>query len=326
MRPSHVTFLVLIHTVVVSCGSPSGPESGFGDSTEIQACATPADATAPADVVLTVQDATISWAPGVHFQAWTYDGDVPGPVLRLSLGETSRVKLINESPRPASLHFHGVSYAASDDGSPEHPQSMVNPGCAHVYTITADEPGVWPFHSHRNPREEMAKGLYGAVIVPPTDELPADHEYVIFLGQLGLEEEEGDENNARKPDFAMTINGRPYARAEVIELMGDRYVATRDATAMAEVGDRLRWRVLNVSPDEPHTFHLHGHRWCDRDTVMNENGNCPAGSLPVDNVALLPAQGVSLEFVEDNPGTWMYHCHITDHVDDGMFAFYDVNP
>jgi FtsP/CotA-like multicopper oxidase with cupredoxin domain len=60
--------------------------------------------------------------------------------------------------------------------------------------------------------------------------------------------------------------------------------------------------------------------------VPDAAGTCPAGSLPSDNVDLLPAQGTSFEFVEDNAGSWMLHCHIVDHVVDGMFAFYEVAP
>lgn len=287
-------------------------------------CTTPEDTDAPADVTITAQDAAIMPGDGTTFGAWTYDGDVPGPVLRMAVGETLRVKLVNQSPRTTSLHFHGVRYSAVDDGSPEHPESMVGPGCAHVYTITAVQPGVWPYHGHRDPRTEMAFGLYGAVIVPDPAETPADHEYVVFAGQLGIEGEGGDEEGSESP-FFMTLNGRAYGGAEVIELENGRYVVTDQEMADAKVGDRVRWRVVAVSPDDPHTFHLHGHRWCDG-APAGADGTCPDGHPPIDNVSLFPAQGVSLEYVEDDPGDWMYHCHIVDHVNDGMFAMYHVEP
>ncbi|MCC7536904.1 MAG: multicopper oxidase domain-containing protein [Deltaproteobacteria bacterium] len=122
----------------------------------------------------------------------------------------------------------------------------------------------------------------------------------------------------------MTINGRANGRAEVIELDQSTYAVTSGRDAHATVGQRVRWRVLNLSPDDPHTFHLHGHAWCDRASIQT-NGTCPAGSLPIDNVDLLPAQGVTFDFVEQHPGRWMYHCHIVDHVTDGMVAFYTVD-
>ena len=300
-------------------------------------CTTPADLAASADVEIGAQDAVLN-IDGARFHAWTYGGDVPGPVLRMDVGDTRTIKLVNDSPRPASLHFHGVSYSASDDGSPEHPESIVNPGCAHIYTVTATEPGVWPFHSHLDPRTEMAQGLVGAIVVPDPAELPADHEYVVFLGQLGLEgegEEEGEGGEEEEESggpagipqpFFMVVNGRPNGDALVIEWDGLAYSMTSGVDAQAQVGDRVRWRVLSVSPDDMHTFHLHGHRWCDRGGVMDVFGNCPAGTLPADNVGLFPAQGISLEYVEDAPGDWMYHCHIVDHVVDGMWAMYHVDP
>ncbi len=292
-------------------------------------CATPADEAAAADITMTAQDAVIEAAPGVFFHAWTYDGDVPGPVLRIPLGETRTIKLRNDSPRPASLHFHGVSYAETDDGTSEHPESIVNPGCAHIYTVEAVQPGVWPYHSHVEPRSEMAMGLHGAIVVPDPAEAAADHEYFVYLGQLGLEEgEEGGEEEeegegAGGEVFYMTINGRP-GTAQVIELQGSSYVVS-EGMADAQVGDLVRWRVVSVSPDDVHTFHLHGHRWCDRGGVM-VGGECPAGTLPTDNEDIFPAQGITFEFVEDAPGHWMMHCHIVDHVIDGMMAMYHVDP
>lgn len=286
------------------------------------ACTTPTDDSAAADVTITAKDATLDVGDGKHFDAWTYDGDVPGPVLHMNVGETKRVKLVNHSPRAASLHFHGVTYAASDDGTPDHEESVVYPNCAHVYTIKAEAPGAWPYHSHVDSREEMAHGQYGAVIVSAPNEVHADEEYVAFMGQLGIEDASSEEG-AEAP-FFMTINGRPNGHATVIRRDGERYVMTSAGNASAALGEHVRWRVLDVSPDDPHTFHVHGHRWCDRGGLPDPSGMCPNGGLYADNVALLPAQGVTVEWMEASLGEWMVHCHILDHVGDGMFAFYDV--
>jgi FtsP/CotA-like multicopper oxidase with cupredoxin domain len=206
-----------------------------------------------------------------------------------------------------------VAYSNADDGS----ENLVDPGCTHVYTISAVAAGVWPFHSHRDSRDELARGLYGAVIVPDAGEAPATHEFVSFLGQLGIESETAapatdEEGGGAASHFYMTINGRPgtTSHPRLIELNNGEYQPS-EGEAHAKVGDQVRWRVLNVSPDDEHTFHLHGHRW---------------GNPAIDDVALAPAQGTSLEFVEDAPGRWMYHCHVLDHVNDGMFAFYNVDP
>lgn len=311
------TPIFLFFASVVSCGCQTVAPK---DETPHE-CTSPGDEKASADVTITAKDVTLDVGDGKSFEAWTYDGDVPGPVLRMVVGQTKRVMLINQSPRPASLHFHGVTYAVTDDGTPDQPKSIVYPGCAHVYTITAEAPGAWPYHGHVDSREEMAHGLYGAVIVSTPTEPPVDRELVAFLGQLGIE---GGAEEEEEAAFFMTINGRPNGHASVIQRAGDRYVAS-PGMASAAVGESVRWRVINASPDEPHTFHLHGHRWCDRGGLIDQAGSCPNGGLPVDNVALLPAQGVTFEFIERSPGEWMYHCHILDHVSDGMFAFYQAH-
>jgi FtsP/CotA-like multicopper oxidase with cupredoxin domain len=319
-------------------------------------CGTPDDADATADITLTAQDAALEPVSGQPFYAWTYDGDVPGPILRIPLGETRTIKLVNDSPRDASLHFHGVTYTDDDDGSLEHPDSVVAPGCSHVYTVTANAPGVWPYHSHVHTRTDMDMGLVGAIIVPDPAETPADHEFVAVLSNLGvemegMEGEEGDDDEEMDavPQFYMAINGRPYGGARVIELQGDEYVATggdpvaaADTSGMSgmgdmdtgmassivpttKVGDHVRWRALNLSADDPHTFHLHGHHWCPVG-LPGEDGLCANGAAFVDNQDLLPAQGVSLEYIEDAPGDWMYHCHVEDHMVDGMWAMMHVEP
>ncbi len=271
------------------------------------ACATPADSSAAADVVLTARDATLS-VDDVTFFAWTYDGDVPGPVLRLALGESRRIKLVNAGPRPVSVHFHGLAYSEADDGDPAHPASVVNPGCAHVSTVTATQPGVWPFHSALDPAVELSRGLYGLVVVPDPGELAAAHELVFVLANLGIPMPaavvggDGDpgESGAGAPTFFQIINGRPDGNAKVIELLGDQYVAS-EGTATAKVGDRVRFRVANLSAADTYSFHLDGH------------------TLPVDAVALAPASGFTAELVEDNPGTWTLTAG-------GSFATYQVDP
>jgi FtsP/CotA-like multicopper oxidase with cupredoxin domain len=292
-------------------------------------CATPADRDAPADTTITVVQRPISAAEGERpFYAWTYDGDVPGPVLRMRRGESRRIKLLNESPRTASLHFMGMDYDIADDGTLESPQSVVEPGCAHVYTITANQPGIWPFLNHVEPRVSLARGQYGAIVVPADDEIAAAHEFVVFAGQLGIEsEEEGDGDEAASGvAFHMTFNGRAYPRTQVVELQGNRYEARPDAEPSARVGDLVRWRLVNVSPDDAHSFGIHGHTFCDRGGIEDPVTGCPRAGVVTDIVDLSPLTSATFELVEGKPGRWMYHCHILDHVTDGMIGYYDVTP
>ncbi|MCC6271998.1 MAG: multicopper oxidase domain-containing protein [Deltaproteobacteria bacterium] len=304
-------------------------------------CNTPEDAVSAADLVLTVKDVSLEIRDGEIFEAWTYNGQVPGPVLRMNLGETKRIKLVNYSPRPASLHFHGAAYPLIDDGITLYPEGVVNPGCAHVYTVTASSPGVWPFHSHLDTSNELVRGLYGALIVPDPAEPPADHEFVLFMGQLGTEgEEEGEEhehiknhessheeeNSSGKHNFSMVFNGRPDGKGPVIRLAGDQYEFIHGEMPRTRIGDLVRWRVLNVSPDAWHTIGFHQHVFCDRGGVVDSLGACPREGQLINILDVSPLKGMSFEFIEAVAGTWMYHCHILDHAIEGMMAFYQVDP
>ncbi len=306
--------------LLVSCdgGAPDAP----------LVCATPADRDMAADVVVTAENATVSATPGEPvFDAWTFDGDVPGPVWRLGVGQVLAVKLLNSSLRASSLHFMGLDYDVTDDGTPDFSQSVVAPGCAHVYRVAATEPGAWPFVNHVEPGLSLPRGQYGAVIVPGVSERPAAHEFVIFAGQLGVEAKgQGEEDDANETPFHMTFNGRVFPSSLVIELSGDHYARRPDSVPTAKVGELVRWRIINVSPDATHTFGIHGHQFCDQGGVEDPVKGCPNGGHVTNIVDVSPLKAATVEFIESAPGRWMFHCHLLDHVTDGMLGFYEVAP
>jgi FtsP/CotA-like multicopper oxidase with cupredoxin domain len=96
------------------------------------------------------------------------------------------------------------------------------------------------------------------------------------------------------------INGRAYAG--------------NTPTLRAKVGETVAWHVFALD-DDFHAFHLHGHRWVD-----------PDGGRVIDNETLGPGDVISLQYVEDNPGRWFYHCHVFSHLHMGMNGWYIVSP
>lgn len=285
------------------------------------ACATPGDTSALADVTIDAEMISLS-TPHGEIEARTFGGDVPGPVMRMQLGESRRVKLVNHTDRPMSLHFMGVSYAPEDDGTPDTPSSVVNPGCAHVYPITARSAGVWPIVDHVEPRDSLAHGAYGAIVVPAPDEVPADRDFVVFMGQLGLEEESGEE--AEEEPFEMTLNGRAAPASRTIELRGGAYVAS-EGVPRARVGELVRWRIIDASPDATHTFGVHDHEFCELGGLPDARGRCASGGM-ANIVDVTPLHGRTIEWREAAAGHWMVHCHILEHVEEGMMGWYDVAP
>jgi FtsP/CotA-like multicopper oxidase with cupredoxin domain len=236
--------------------------------------------------------------PTVTYRAYTRgwgrpaNGErIPGPLLRARVGDRLKVHFKNLDPSaPHSMHFHGVSYKASSDGS--YLPGFSGRGAAvgyrktFTYELTAgpDSAGVWSYHDHGPAMEDaIAGGMYGALSILARGERAADREFVVFFSALkGFE----------------TVNGRAF--------VGNTPVLR------ARVGDTVQWDVLTLG-DEMHTFHVHGHRWL-RDGV------------PEDTRSIGPAESFRVRWKEDAPGTWLYHCHFEAHMMQGMIGLYRVSP
>jgi len=219
---------------------------------------------------------------------------IDGPLLRARVGDRIVVHFLNRDTlrrAPHSMHFHGVSYRPSSDGSYlpgfSGPDAVVQPGRSWTYRLTAgpDSAGVWPYHDHSPSMDDsIAGGMYGALSILGRDERAPDREFVVFFAQT--------------LSF-MTIDGRAF--------VGNTPVFH------ARVGDVVQWDVLTLG-DAFHTFHVHGHRW-----------RAPGG-VTRDTVTIGPAESMRIRWREDAPGTWMYHCHVESHMNMGMIGIYRVAP
>ncbi|WP_126426969.1 multicopper oxidase family protein [Brevibacillus marinus] len=114
---------------------------------------------------------------------WTYNGTVPGPQLRVKQGETITVVLHNELPEPVTIHWHGLPVPNNMDGVPGVTQNAVKPGESFTYQFQADVPGTYWYHSHQDSVNQVDKGLYGSIVVEPTESQPVDKDYTIVLDE-----------------------------------------------------------------------------------------------------------------------------------------------
>jgi FtsP/CotA-like multicopper oxidase with cupredoxin domain len=217
---------------------------------------------------------------------------IPGPLLRARAGDHLRVHFKNLDTlyrRPHSMHFHGVHYKPSSDGSfvpgVSGRDGDVKPGQSWTYELTAgsDSVGVWPYHDHSPSMDDsILGGMYGMLsILGPAEKRP-DREFEVVFAPMG--------------DF-QTVDGRAF--------VGNTPVFT------AIAGQTVQWDVMAMG-SEHHTFHVHGHRWVDRD-----------GS-DVDTQNLGPAETFAIRWREEDPGTWLYHCHVESHMMAGMIGTYHV--
>jgi FtsP/CotA-like multicopper oxidase with cupredoxin domain len=225
---------------------------------------------------------------------------MPGPTLEGEVGDTIVVHFRNADERlnqALTMHPHGVKYSPQYDGSYlglfTLAGGFVAPGEEFTYTweCTPDSVGVWPYHDHGpNHTLNVMRGLFGALIVREKGAAKPDVEVVQFMHSF-------PPNVTRLKRMFHTINGRAYAGNTPI--------------VHARVGQEVAWHVIGGDGNF-HTFHVHGHRWRDADGV------------PVDNPSFGPNEAVTARWREDNPGRWLYHCHVFQHQDAGMAGWYLV--
>lgn len=236
------------------------------------------------------------WSPlkGVLTTAWTYNGQVPAPVIRVTEGDHVRVKLVNKLPEPTTIHWHGMHLPNAMDGVPGITQDAVNPGQSFTYDFVAGHPGTYMYHSHFDDMKQIGSGMYGAFIIDPKDPKSQpryEHDYTMMIGgfQLNASDEEKD---------YWTLNGRSYPDTPPIEV---------------KKGETVRIRLLNIDTMDVHTMHLHGMDF----QVVAKDGHPVAQPQTMNTVLIGPGETYDIAFTADNVGTWMFHCHILDHTMNG---------
>jgi FtsP/CotA-like multicopper oxidase with cupredoxin domain len=188
---------------------------------------------------LTAAPAEVEIFDGRTLAVWSYNGQVPGPTLRVRLGQTVRVVLRNELPMPTTIHWHGVRVPNAMDGVPEVTQPPVLPGESFVYEFTPKDAGTYWFHPHVRSMEQVERGLYGLLIVEDAEPLPYSREVVWVLDDWRLTPDGSkiDPNFATRSD--LTHDGR---WGNVVAVNG-RLQNFLDVKA----GERIRLRILNAA-------------------------------------------------------------------------------
>ena len=225
---------------------------------------------------------------------------MPGPTLYAEVGDVLEVHFRNADEtldQAVTMHPHGVRYNPDYDGAYmgdfTRAGGFIAPGEEFTYRweATPDSVGVWPYHDHGpNHMLNTFRGLFGTIIIRPKGAKVPDVEHVLHLHQLtppvtGIQRQ------------FQCINGRAYPG--------------NTPTIKAKVGQDVAIHVIGMDGNF-HDFHIHGHRWKD-----------PSGTF-VDTPSLGPNESITARFTEDNPGRWLYHCHVFSHQDNGMAGWYDV--
>ncbi|MBI5103530.1 MAG: multicopper oxidase domain-containing protein [Solirubrobacterales bacterium] len=227
---------------------------------------------------------------------------MPGPTLHAEVGDVLRVHFRNALPesldQALTMHPHGVRYNPEYDGvylgQYTRAGGFVAPGEEFTYTWEAvpESVGAWPYHDHGpNHTLNTMRGMFGGLVIRPKGEPVPAVEKVLFLHSLA------PPVTGLKRQF-QCINGRSFAG--------------NTPTITAKVGQEVALHAIGMD-NNFHDFHIHGHRWKDS-----------RGGGHTDNPTLGPNETVTARFVEDNPGRWLYHCHVFSHQDAGMAGWYLV--
>ena len=258
----------------------------------------------------TIQDVLWEVGPAALYNGIGYNGQIPGPPIEVMAGDHVTIHLTNKSSKPHSIHTHVVKFTKENDGTGA---DLVKPGETKTVEWDAVYAGTFPYHDHGDEAQALALGLFGALIVHAPDEVPAN-EHVVILSDFEASA------YAQLPGVADPATGE-FPDGGTFHDGGHQYMHTINGKAYedavppfkAKVGEISRWRVVSIG-QEFHTWHIHGHRWLDE-----------AGQV-TDNVLLGPGSYTTFEFKEDNPGTWLVHCHVPSHMSGGMLADYVVSP
>ncbi len=234
--------------------------------------------------------------PGKVIDLWGYNGSAPGPTIQVSQGDRVRIIVDNHLPEPTSMHWHGFEIPFAMDGAPGSSQDPIAPGGRFVYEFTLHQAGTFFYHSHMAMQEMM--GMIGAFIMHPKEgyEPAVDQDFALILQEYAVLPNNPVPNSMNMEFNWLTLNGKSGPATTPL---------------LVRLNDRVRLRFINLGMDH-HPIHLHGHTFV---ITGSEAGRQPEAAWGPKNTALVGvAEACDVEFVANNPGDWMIHCHLPHHM------------
>ncbi|MBD2868180.1 multicopper oxidase family protein [Paenibacillus arenilitoris] len=164
---------------------PAGLAAGDSEVIPVTELTGPRDGEADRKFTVTAQRKTVKLSSGKEVEAWTYNGQIPGPELRMKEGELVEVTLVNQDIEDGvTLHWHGLDVPNAEDGVAGATQNAVMPGETYTYRFVAEQVGTFWYHSHQHSKEAVQKGLFGALIVDPAEPAAQPQEDITVITHL----------------------------------------------------------------------------------------------------------------------------------------------
>lgn len=253
---------------------------------------------------LTIDEVTIDVAPGFTNKVFAFNGQVPGPLLRVKEGDDVTVHVTNNTGLPHTIHWHGINQIDSwrmDGVAAITQKDAIQPGESFTYKFNADRPGSLWYHCHVNVWEHVAiRGMWGPLIVDPKE--PSELEkkvtkdailmmstwqsmYANSFGKGGLPQDVSD---------YFSVNAKAFPFSQPIRV---------------KKGDVLRMRLYGAG-DETHQMHMHGHDML----VTHKDGYALPAPYYVDTVPVGPGERYDVIVEMKNPGYFIMHDHVDRHM------------
>lgn len=262
---------------------------------------------------LRVSEITAQVGAGVTQKRMTYNGAVPGPVLRGQVGDRFEITLVNDGTMSHSIDFHAGVLA------PDKPMRSISPGQSLQYNFTATRSGIWLYHCSTAPMSvHLAAGMHGAVIIDPPGLSQVDHEFVLIQSEIYLGPEGGSTDEAKvaakTPDL-MAFNGMAF-----------QY---KYRPLQVTAGQRVRFWLMDAGPSLPCTFHVVGGQF---DQVFYEGAWTLGGPDQIGSrwsggsqaLNLGPCQGGFVEFVPPQAGHYTFVTHAFADMEKGAVGVLQV--
>ena len=245
------------------------------------------------EIRLEARIAEVEILPGKRTRVWSYNGGLPGPLLKLKLGDRLIVHFTNNLPEDTTIHWHGMRVPNAMDGAPNFPRPPVAArGGRFTYDFVLRDAGTFWYHPHANSAAQVGRGLYGPIIVTDPNEQPrfAD-DLVLILSDIGL-----DEAGQLLPSDSGGTTGDLFGREGNVLLVNGKVLPT----LKVRQGQQQRWRVINAARSRYFTLRYGRSPFLK----IGGDGGLAARAEPLDTVKLVPGERADLIFTPaEPPGT-----------------------
>ncbi len=240
--------------------------------------------------------------PGKIVEAWTYNGMVPGPIIKVDVGDRVRVNVTNKLPMGTDVHWHGIDTPNNMDGVAPLTQPLIKPGETFTYEFDATHLAVGMYHAHHHAQMQVPNGLFAAFLIGDMP-LPAGQtisgvtipeditlaaEIPMVLNDAGV--------------IGLSLNGKSFPATEP-------YVLNQDD-----------WFLVHYFNEGLQIHPMHQHQF--NGLVIAKDGIPLDFPYWMDTLNVAPGERYTVLTHASDPGVWVWHCHILNHVEkeEGMFG------